>query len=69
MNGNSALSYAVETVVAVTDRNQSRTPSPGPAPQRSVGIPYDRRPTLTLVLELFLIVALSYGPLLLSISS
>ena len=68
MNGNSALSYAVDTVLAVTERNGSRAPSAAPRPPRVAAFPSSRYPALTLAIEVLLIVSLSYGPLLLSIS-
>jgi hypothetical protein len=68
MNGNSALSLAVDTVSAVTERNGSRAPSAAPRPQRVVAFPSSRYPALTLAIEVLLIVTLSYGPLLVTIS-
>jgi hypothetical protein len=68
MNANSALNSAVETVLAVTGRNVSRVPIPAQRPQRVAAFPSSRYPALTLAIEVLLIVSLSYGPLLLSIS-
>jgi hypothetical protein len=75
MNRNPALTFAVDMLVApdgrrpvVTHRRAQGAPIPAPRPGAKAAFPLNRYPALTLAIEVLLILTLSYGPLLLSIS-